>query len=349
MKKVLVTGGSGFIGSNFVISQIKNNNKVLNFDKITYAANPNNLISINKNKNYYFVKGDIKDKNAIASVLNNFKPDVIVNFAAESHVDRSIDGPREFIATNICGTYELLQGSLNYYNKLSSNNKNSFRFIHISTDEVYGSLKDGLFSEKSSYNPSSPYSASKASSDHLVRAWNKTFGFPVIITNCSNNYGPFQFPEKLIPFMILSGVNKKELPIYGDGKNIRDWIYVEDHCDAIEAVINKGKVGETYNIGGNEEKTNLEVVKKICDILDSKLPLNGNENYKDLIVFVNDRPGHDYRYAINNHKIKNDLGWSPIHTFEEAITKTVGWYLDNKNWWEKILNNSYQLQRIGEK
>jgi len=350
MKKILVTGGLGFIGSNFIINQINKNNKVLNFDKITYAANPNNLKSIIDNKNYYFVKGDIKNFKSISAAINNFKPNIIVNFAAESHVDRSIDGPKEFINTNILGTYELLQASLEYYDGLSSDNKNIFRFIHISTDEVYGSLnRTGLFTENSPYNPSSPYSASKASSDHLVKSWYCTFGLPIIITNCSNNFGPYQFPEKLIPFMILSCLNNKELPVYGDGKNVRDWIYVLDHCSAIDSIINNGNIGDTYNIGSNTEKTNFEVVENICDILNNKLPLKGNKNYLDLISFVKDRPGHDYRYAIDNSKLVNDLAWKPSKKFEDALLETINWYIKNRHWWEAILNNSYQLNRIGVK
>ena len=346
--KIFVTGGLGFIGTNFILEQIKLGNHILNFDKITYAANPNNLKSISSKENYSFIKGDINQNNQITKAINAFNPDIIVNFAAESHVDRSIDGPRAFIETNIIGTYELLQATFNYYKSLSNKKQKYFKFIHISTDEVYGSLlEDGYFTENSPYNPSSPYSASKASSDHLVKSWYYTYGLPIIVTNCSNNYGPYQFPEKLIPFMILSCLQNKELPVYGNGKNVRDWIYVLDHCYAIDIIMKKGKIGETYNIGSNEEKNNLEVVESICMILDKKLPASNNKNYKDLIHFVKDRPGHDFRYAIDNTKIKNELNWEPKITFDEALELTVDWYIKNQNWWEKILSNDYQLDRIG--
>jgi len=350
-KKIFVTGGCGFIGSNFIKYQIqKCNNQILNYDKLTYAGNINNLIEYNTNPSYNFVKGDLINSDKINHAISNFEPDYIINFAAESHVDRSIDGPKEFINTNILGVYELLEASLKYYNQLLRTKKDTFKFMHISTDEVYGSLgDDGSFTELSPYNPSSPYSASKASSDHLVKAWNNTFKLPTIITNCSNNYGPHQFPEKLIPHMILNCLNNKELPVYGDGKNIRDWIYVQDHCDALNKVMMAGNIGETYNIGGNEEKSNLEIVEKICDILNTEMPSKDGKDYKDLIIFVKDRPGHDFRYAINCSKIKNNLGWSPLHTFEEAILKTIKWYLANRSWWKEILDNSYQLNRIGEK
>ncbi len=348
--KILVTGGSGFIGSNFIIYQIRQGNKILNFDKLTYAANQENLSSIFSSPNYNFVEGDIANQQSISKSINQFCPSIIVNFAAESHVDRSIDGPKDFIDTNIIGTYELLQSSLNYYNNLSIGNKKKFRFIHVSTDEVYGSLgKDGHFTELTPYNPSSPYSASKASSDHLVNAWYHTFNLPTLITNCSNNYGPFQFPEKLIPLMIISCLTNKELPIYGDGKNIRDWLYVEDHCRALKHVIDNGKVGETYNIGGDQEKTNYEIVHTICNLLDSKKPLKNGKGYKESIIYVKDRPGHDFRYAIDASKIKNELGWSPRYKFEIAIEKTIDWYIENSLWWDNILNKKYQLNRLGDK
>ena len=350
MKNLLVTGGSGFIGSNFITHQIKQGNKILNYDKLTYAANQNNLSNIEKNLSYNFINGDIKDSEKVSSVINEFKPNIIINFAAESHVDRSIDGPKDFIETNILGTYELLQSSLHYYNILSSHNKEDFKFIHVSTDEVYGSLgKTGYFTDKTPYNPSSPYSASKASSDHLVNAWNHTFSLPTLITNCSNNYGPYQFPEKLIPLMIISCLTNKKLPIYGDGKNIRDWLYVDDHCSALDYVIKKGRVGETYNIGGGEEKTNYEIVHTICELLDIKKPLKNNLSYKELIIYVKDRPGHDFRYAIDASKIKNELGWKQKYQFYDAISKTIDWYINNKSWWEKILNNNYNLNRLGNK
>ena len=350
MKKILVTGGSGFIGSNFITYQINKGNKILNYDKMTYAANQKNLYGIVDNSNYSFIKGDIKETKLISSSINEFSPDIIVNFAAESHVDRSIDGPKDFIDTNILGTYELLQSSLNYYNNLTNQEKAIFRFIHVSTDEVYGSLgKEGYFTESTAYNPSSPYSASKASSDHLVNAWHHTFELPTLITNCSNNYGRFQFPEKLIPLMIISSLTNKELPIYGNGQNIRDWLYVEDHCRALDFVINKGNIGETYNIGGDEEKTNHDIVYGICDLLDSKKPLDNNVSYKDSIIYVKDRPGHDFRYAIDASKIKNQLGWKPKYKFNEAISDTVDWYINNEMWWKNILNKKYQLNRLGEK
>ena len=343
--KIFVTGGLGFIGSNFISMQIdKYKNEILNFDKLTYAANVNNLLKYKKNKLYNFVQGDIVDSKKILKILNSYKPDCIINFAAESHVDRSIDGPKEFINTNIIGTYELLNATLKYYELNYNENENHFRFIHVSTDEVYGSLgKQGYFKENTPYNPSSPYSASKASSDHLVRAWNLTFNLPTIITNCSNNYGPFQFPEKLIPLMIINCIKHKNLPIYGDGKNIRDWLYVADHCDALYSVILNGKNGETYNIGGNQEKNNLEIVSTICKILDEKIPSNKIDSYKELITFVKDRPGHDFRYAIDASKIKKHLNWSPRYTFEDGIKKTIDWYIKYKDWWE----NLYISERLG--
>ena len=343
--KIFVTGGLGFIGSNFISMQIdKYKNEILNFDKLTYAANVNNLLKYKKNKLYNFVQGDIVDSKKILKILNSYKPDCIINFAAESHVDRSIDGPKEFINTNIIGTYELLNATLKYYELNYNENENHFRFIHVSTDEVYGSLgKQGYFKENTPYNPSSPYSASKASSDHLVRAWNLTFNLPTIITNCSNNYGPFQFPEKLIPLMIINCIKHNNLPIYGDGKNIRDWLYVADHCDALYSVILNGKNGETYNIGGNQEKNNLEIVSTICKILDEKIPSNKIDSYKELITFVKDRPGHDFRYAIDASKIKKHLNWSPRYTFEDGIKKTIDWYIKYKDWWE----NLYISERLG--
>ena len=343
--KIFVTGGLGFIGSNFISMQIdKHKNEILNFDKLTYAANVNNLLKYKKNKLYNFVQGDIVDSKKILKILNSYKPDCIINFAAESHVDRSIDGPKEFINTNIIGTYELLNATLKYYELNYKENENHFRFIHVSTDEVYGSLgKQGYFKENTPYNPSSPYSASKASSDNLVRAWNLTFNLPTIITNCSNNYGPFQFPEKLIPLMIINCIKHNNLPIYGDGKNIRDWLYVTDHCDALYSVILNGKNGETYNIGGNQEKNNLEIVSTICKILDEKIPSNKIDSYKELITFVEDRPGHDFRYAIDASKIKKHLNWSPHYTFEDGIKKTIDWYIKYKDWWK----NLYISERLG--
>jgi len=343
--KIFVTGGSGFIGSNFILNELSKGSSILNFDKLTYAGNTNNLNSANNTKLYSFIKGDICSLDELKKAIYDYSPDVIVHFAAETHVDRSINSPMEFIQTNIVGTANLLNISYDYWK--SSNSK--FRYIHISTDEVYGSLGEtGLFTEKSVYKPSSPYSASKAASDHLVRAWNKTFDFPAIITNCSNNYGPFQFPEKLIPLMIANCIDEKILPIYGNGLNIRDWLYVEDHCNAISIVIEKGKLGETYNIGGNNEKSNLEIVKTICNILGNKKPRINGKLYEDLIDFVDDRPGHDYRYAIDSTKIKNDLGWSPAENFMTGIDKTIDWYIRNEAWWRKIQKDNYSQERLGE-
>ena len=348
--KIFVTGGLGFIGSNFILDQIKNHkNKIFNFDKMTYASNSDNLLKISNSELYNFIHGDISDIKTVSKAINQSKPDCIINFAAESHVDRSIDGPKEFIKTNIIGTYILLQSFLEYYNKLKGKKRENFRFLHVSTDEVYGSLgPSGYFTENTSYNPSSPYSASKASSDHLVRAWSHTYNFPVLITNCSNNYGPYQFPEKLIPLMIINCLMNRNLPIYGNGENIRDWLYVEDHCDALYVVLEKGLIGETYNIGGNEEKTNLNIVNLICEILDKKSPSLELSSYKELITYVKDRPGHDFRYAINAQKIKNELGWEPKYKFSNAISDTIDWYLSNKDWWNNILNNKYNLERLGK-
>ena len=349
MKKILITGGAGFIGSNFVLHQVnKLQNKVLCFDKITYAGNLENLQSIENNELFFFVKGDICDRNLVNQTINQFQPDSIVHFAAESHVDRSIDDPMDFIKTNIVGTTILLEASMSYYKKLSEAKKNKFRFLHISTDEVYGSLGEtGLFTEATPYDPSSPYSASKASSDHLVRAWNRTFGLPIIITNCSNNYGAFQFPEKLIPLMIINAISDKSLPIYGKGDNVRDWLYVTDHCKAISTVLETGIVGETYNIGGNCEKQNVEIVNNICEILDEFVPREDGKSYKNQITYVKDRPGHDMRYAIDSSKIQNNLGWKPEETFDSGIQKTIKWYLENKNWWKNIQNKKYGQERLG--
>ena len=344
---ILVTGAAGFIGSNYVINQLKHsnqNNKIISFDKLTYAGNLENLQTILNHKNHKFVKGDINDKEIISNILNNEKPKYIVNFAAESHVDRSIDESSDFINTNIIGTYKLLEQTREYLDKLDNSQKEKFRFLHVSTDEVYGTLdkKDEPFNENSNYKPNSPYSASKAASDHLVRAWHETYNLPVITTNCSNNYGPYQFPEKLIPLCITNAISDKPLPIYGDGKQIRDWLYVIDHCNAINLVLQNGKIGETYNIGGKNEKTNLEVVEIICEILDRNFPKGNKKSYKNQISFVRDRPGHDRRYAINPNKIINDLEWKPNENFETGILKTVNWYLSNKNWVKKIQNGSYR-------
>ena len=329
--KIIVTGGCGFIGSNFVLKMASNeSNKLLNIDKLTYAGNQNNLSSIKNKSNYTFIRADICDKKPIEDAINNFHPDAIVHFAAESHVDKSISGPMSFINTNILGTAMLLEICQSY---IKSQNNNYFKFLHVSTDEVFGSLKStGSFSEKSPYNPSSPYSASKASSDHLVKAWCKTYNFPGLITNCSNNYGPYQYPEKLIPLIIKNCIDEKPLPIYGKGMNIRDWLFVGDHCDAIYSVLLDGKVGETYNIGGNNELQNIEIVKHICSIMDEVKPRKNGQSYDKLISFVPDRPGHDFRYSINTSKIKKELGWKPKESFKSGIRKTIKWYLDNINW-----------------
>ena len=345
MKNILITGGCGFIGSNFIKYILQKNKKIniINLDKLTYAGNQNNFSDLKTNK-YSLVQGDICDSNLIDKLFLKHKFESIIHFAAESHVDRSIDGPIDFIKTNLVGTFTLLEAAKKYYNH--SNNKN-FRFLHISTDEVYGSLNDDeKFIETSPYDPSSPYSASKAGSDHLVRAWNRTFGLPILITNCSNNYGPYQFPEKLIPLIIINCLKNKPLPVYGKGYNVRDWLYVEDHCKAIHKVLQNGKIGETYNIGGNNEIKNIDVVLNICKILDEIKPMN-NKKYSDLIKFVKDRPGHDYRYAINANKIKNNLGWKPLESFHSGIRKTIKWYLNNEYWWRSIHDNTYQQNRLG--
>jgi len=349
--KVLVTGGAGFIGSA-VIRHIINNtlNQVLNIDKLTYAGNLESLSEIDQSDRYEFQQIDICDELALTNAFEQFQPDFVMHLAAESHVDRSIDGPAAFIQTNIVGTYVLLEVARKYWNSLESTKKDKFRFHHISTDEVYGDLEgtDDLFTETTSYAPSSPYSASKASSDHLVRAWQRTYGFPALITNCSNNYGPYHFPEKLIPLIILNALDKKPLPVYGDGNQIRDWLYVEDHARALYTVLTEGEVGETYNIGGHNEKKNIEVVRTICSLLDELQPLDNQQSYESLITFVKDRPGHDLRYAIDATKIKNDLKWLPQETFETGIRKTVLWYLNNLDWCRRVQDGSYQRERLGE-
>ena len=347
--KIFVTGGAGFIGGNFVLKQvIQEGNEVLNFDKLTYAGNLDTLKSVIGNDKYQFIQGDICQRSTVKNALSQFQPDVIINFAAESHVDRSIDGPFEFIQTNIVGTAVLLDEANNYYKTLIGEMKAGFRFLHVSTDEVYGSLgDDDYFTEDTAYDPSSPYSASKASSDHLVQAWNRTFGLPILITNCSNNYGPYQFPEKLIPLMILNCLQEKNLPIYGKGDNVRDWLFVEDHCDAIYSVLSSGKLGETYNIGGNNEIQNIDIVKIICEKMDEYSPRKQGGNYEELITYVTDRPGHDFRYAIDASKISNELGWQPKENFETGIEKTIRWYLENREWWQAIQDNTYQQERLG--
>ena len=347
--KIFVTGGAGFIGGNFVLKQvIQEGNEVLNFDKLTYAGNLDTLKSVIGNDKYQFIQGDICQRSTVKNALSQFQPNVIINFAAESHVDRSIDGPFEFIQTNIVGTAVLLDEANNYYKTLTGEMKAGFRFLHVSTDEVYGSLgDDDYFTEDTAYDPSSPYSASKASSDHLVRAWNRTFGLPILITNCSNNYGPYQFPEKLIPLMILNCIKEKSLPVYGKGDNVRDWLFVEDHCNAIYSVLSSGKLGETYNIGGNNEIQNIDIVKTICEKMDEYSPRKQDGNYEELITYVTDRPGHDFRYAIDASKISNELGWQPKENFETGIEKTIRWYLENREWWQAIQDNTYQQERLG--
>jgi len=342
---ILITGAAGFIGSNFLLNWLeKNKEKVVALDKLTYTGNLENLKSVEKKSNYEFVKGDIGDSNLVAGLLKKYQPRAIINFAAESHVDRSIYGPDDFMQTNIMGTYRLLEEARSFFNTLSDEIKKQFRFLHVSTDEVYGtlSLNDKAFKETNQYLPNSPYSASKAASDHLVRAWHHTYGLPVLTTNCSNNYGPYHFPEKLIPHCILKALQGQELPIYGDGQQIRDWLYVVDHCKGVIAVLKNGKIGETYNIGGWNEKANLEVVHTLCDLLDELKPREDGKSYREQITFVKDRPGHDHRYAIDATKIYNELGWKPEETFETGIRKTVQWYLDNQNWVANVQSSEYQ-------
>ncbi|MEJ2764116.1 dTDP-glucose 4,6-dehydratase [Photobacterium sp. MCCC 1A19761] len=350
--KILVTGGAGFIGSavvRHIINQTQDS--VVNVDKLTYAGNLESLLSVKDDSRYAFEQADICDRDAMARVFEVHQPDLVMHLAAESHVDRSIDGPAAFIETNIVGTYTLLEVARSYWNQMDDSRKAAFRFHHISTDEVYGDLEgtDDLFTEETSYEPSSPYSASKASSDHLVRAWLRTYGLPTIVTNCSNNYGPYHFPEKLIPLMILNALEGKALPVYGDGMQIRDWLYVEDHASALYKVVTEGEVGETYNIGGHNEKANIDVVKTICTLLEELVPAKpeGVAHYQDLITYVKDRPGHDVRYAIDASKIERELGWKPAETFESGIRKTVQWYLSNKDWWSRVLDGSYSRERLG--
>ncbi|SFI65405.1 dTDP-glucose 4,6-dehydratase [Phyllobacterium sp. CL33Tsu] len=348
--RILVTGGAGFIGSA-VCRQLAANpgNHVVNLDKLTYAGNLTSLRQIENYPNYRFVQADICDDATMLDLLRSEKIDAVMHLAAESHVDRSIDGPGAFIETNIVGTFRLLNAALAYWRELPADAKSAFRFHHISTDEVFGDLPfdSGMFTEETPYAPSSPYSASKAASDHLVRAWHETYGLPVVLSNCSNNYGPFHFPEKLIPLVILNALDSKPLPVYGKGANVRDWLYVEDHARALETVVTKGAVGESYNIGGHNEKTNLNVVETICDILDQKRPRKGGGRYRDLITFVSDRPGHDRRYAIDASKIERDLGWTPQESFETGLAKTIDWYLANEWWWEPIRSGRYAGERLG--
>jgi dTDP-glucose 4,6-dehydratase len=342
---IIVTGAAGFIGSNFVLNWFEHQDeKVVALDKLTYAGNLENLKSVETNKNYEFVHGDIGDSKLVSELLQKHQPRAIVNFAAESHVDRSIHVPDEFMLTNIMGTYRMLNAVRLFYDELCDKDQKKFRFLHVSTDEVYGTLseKDPAFNEDNKYEPNSPYSASKASSDHLVRAWHHTYGLPVLTTNCSNNYGPYHFPEKLIPLCILKALQGQDLPIYGDGKQVRDWLYVVDHCKGIERVLEKGVIGETYNIGGWNEKANLEVVHTLCDLLDEMQPRVDGKSYREQITFVKDRPGHDRRYAIDATKIANELGWKPEETFDSGIRKTVQWYLDNQDWVVNVQSGDYQ-------
>lgn len=353
MKTIVVTGGAGFIGSALVRFLIGNTDvRVINIDKLTYAGNLNSLATVIDNPKHIFEHVDVCNITELNRVFDTYQPDFVMHLAAESHVDRSIDGPSEFIQTNIIGTYSLLETSRKYYASLNPERRKSFRFHHISTDEVYGDLHDSeaLFTEDTPYSPSSPYSATKASSDHLVRAWQRTYGLPTIITNCSNNYGPYHFPEKLIPLMIINALSGKELPVYGNGNQIRDWLYVEDHARALYKVVTEGIVGETYNIGGHNEKTNIEVVQTLCNLLEELAPNkpSGVRNYLDLIRYVTDRPGHDIRYAIDAGKIERELGWKPEETFESGLRKTVKWYLENEVWWRSIIDGSYKCERLGQ-
>jgi dTDP-glucose 4,6-dehydratase len=344
----LITGGAGFIGANFILKAVSSGLRVVNLDKLTYAGNLDTLISLEGNEQYRFVQGDIGDRALVAELLARYRPAAIVNFAAESHVDRSIDGPAAFIETNVVGTLGLLECARDYWRELERAARNDFRFLHVSTDEVYGSLGDqGLFTETTPYAPNSPYSASKAASDHLVRAFHHTYGLPTLTTNCSNNYGPFQFPEKLIPLTIQKALAGETLPVYGDGRNIRDWLFVDDHCSAIQCVLEAGRVGETYNVGGNAEQENISVVKAICALLDQYRPLTEGKPRESLITFVRDRPGHDRRYAIDSSKLKHELGWLPSQTFESGIALTVQWYLDNQPWVQRVLDGSYRMERLG--
>jgi dTDP-glucose 4,6-dehydratase len=347
--RIIITGGLGFIGSAVVRHFVaETEHDVLNIDKCTYAGNPASVAMVADKSNYTHMHADIADAEAMATAFHDFKPDAILHLAAESHVDRSIDGPDDFVQTNLVGTFTLLQAARNYWDKLPEKQQADFRFIHVSTDEVFGSLGDtGAFTETTPYSPNSPYSASKAGSDHLARAWHHTFGLPIIITNCSNNYGPFQFPEKLIPLVTLKGIAGERLPVYGQGKNIRDWLYVDDHVSALACILWKGIPGETYNIGGQCELTNIDVVKAICAILDEYHPQR--TPHEDLIQHVQDRPGHDYRYAMNISKIHSELGWQPAESFASGISKTVQWYMHNEGWWGAVLDGRYQLERLGTK
>ncbi|KAB8316067.1 dTDP-glucose 4,6-dehydratase [Tolypothrix campylonemoides VB511288] len=349
MSTWLVTGGAGFIGANFVLDAVRAGVRVVNLDLLTYAGNPDTLSALDGDPNHVFVQGDIGDAAFVARLLREHRPDAVVNFAAESHVDRSIDGPAAFVQTNVVGTLSLLERVRDHWKALDAAARDSFRFLHVSTDEVYGSLGEtGKFTEATPYAPNSPYSASKAASDHLVRAFHHTYGLPVLTTNCSNNYGPYQFPEKLIPLMIAKALAGEPLPVYGDGRNVRDWLYVGDHCAAIRRVLEAGRIGETYNVGGDAERANIDVVATICALLDARRPLPGGRARESLITYVKDRPGHDRRYAIDASKLKRELGWAPTVTFEQGIERTVDWYLGHQDWVKRVLDGSYRLERIGQ-
>ena len=349
MQTWLVTGGAGFIGGNFVLDAVASGIRVVNLDALTYAGNLDTLSPLDGNPDHVFVQGDIGDRALVARLLAEHRPQAVVNFAAESHVDRSIDGPAAFVQTNVVGTFNLLEAAREYYRGLEGEAQAAFRFLHVSTDEVYGSLGDeGKFTEETPYAPNSPYSASKAASDHLVRAYHHTYGLPVLTTNCSNNYGPFQFPEKLIPLVILKALAGDPLPVYGDGRNVRDWLFVKDHCAAIRRVLEAGRIGETYNVGGDAERQNIEVVKAICALLDQRRPRDDGQPRESQITFVKDRPGHDRRYAIDASKIQSELGWQPTVDFEQGMAATVDWYLANEAWVQRVLDGSYRMERIGQ-
>jgi dTDP-glucose 4,6-dehydratase len=349
MRTILVTGGAGFIGSAVVRHLVRKGDRVINLDLLTYAGNANSLKPIENAPNYRFVQGDIADEPLVLSLLREEQVGGIMHLAAESHVDRSIDGPNAFVETNVVGTFRLLQAALRYWRELEGDRRDGFRFHHISTDEVFGDLPfdSGIFTEETPYAPSSPYSASKAASDHFVRAWHETYGLPVVLSNCSNNYGPFHFPEKLIPLTMLNALEGKPLPVYGKGENVRDWLFVDDHAKALDLIITSGEVGESYNVGGRNERTNLQVVETICDILDARVPLADGRKRRELITFVTDRPGHDRRYAIDASKLETNLGWKADENFDTGLAKTVDWYLDNRWWWDPIRSGTYSGQRLG--
>lgn len=346
--KILVTGGAGFIGTNVVRHLLMKGVTVINLDKLTYAGSNPPLGELAQPNRYVLRIGDVTDPDAVKAVFAEYQPDAVMHLAAETHVDRSIDGPKPFVETNIAGTFTILEVARNYWRSLTDQRKAGFRFHHVSTDEVFGSLADtGRFTEESPYHPNSPYAASKAAADHLVRAWHKTYGLPVLITNCSNNYGPWQFPEKLIPLMILSALNGKPLPVYGNGRNVRDWLYVGDHATALHLVLCSGRIGETYNIGGGAERSNIQIVELICDLLDQALPNSPHRPHRQLIRFVADRPGHDFRYAIDDGKLRREIGWQPQETLETGLRNTVHWYLENRQWWEPIRSGAYRGERLG--